>query len=178
MNLKSNLENIYVSLQSNKKLLRLLHYFPKNAFDNPLDEKKKEVSELTNSHEIIKNVLVPSDKTYDLALKSEICRLCVYTGTRQLQDFYNNASRRLQDNIYTGDQVYIFDVYVHLNIDNTDFRMMWICDTINEILFNEQIADVGKFRFSFGSPITKTPDGFVGYKLAYITPSIQEPVRE
>lgn len=178
MNLKSNLENIYVSLRSNKKLLRLLHYVPRNALDNPLDEKKKDIDDLTNSHEIISKVLIPSDKTYDLVLQSKICRLCVYTGTRQLQDFYNSASRRLQDNVYTGDQVYIFDVYVHLDIDNVDFRMMWICDTINEILFNEQIADVGKFRFSFGSPIINTPNGFVGYKLAYITPSIQEPVKD
>jgi len=178
MNLKSNLEELYISLQSNQKLLRLLHYVPKNALDDPLDKNKKDVNDLPNKFEIISKVLVPSDKTYDLELQSKICRLCVYTGTRKLQDFYNSVSHKLQDNVYTGDQVYIFDVYVHLDIDNIDFRMMWICDTLNEILFNEQIADVGKFRFSFGSPIMNTPKGFVGYKLAYITPSIQEPVRE
>lgn len=174
MNLKYNLENLYLALRGNKKLLRLLHYFPKNAIDDPLDVNKLDVDDLPKSHDLIDKILVPSDKSNDL-IQSKICRLCVYTGTRQLKDFYSPSSRSLQDNVYTGDQVYIFDVYVHLEIDKKDFRMMWICDTINEILFNEQITDVGKFRFSFGSPIMNTPDGYVGYKLAYITPSIQEP---
>ncbi len=174
MNLKQGLEKIYISLQSNQKLLRLLHYIPKDALDNPLDENKKDVNDLSNKHEIISKVLIPSDKTYDLVLKSKMCRICFYTGSRKLQTSHNGFAGRLQDNPYAADQIYNFDVYVHVDIDIEDFRMMWICDTLNEILNNESIADVGTFRLAFSSPINNTPDGFIGYKMAYVTNSLQD----
>ena len=174
-NLKENLENIYNALQSSEKLLRLLHYMPKNASDDPLSISKQDVSALPKRYEIIANTLVPSDKTYDLDLESKICRLCVYTGTRRAQQNFNQGMGQLNDNVYASDQVYNFDVYAHIDVDVVDFRMMWIVDTVNEILFQENVTDIGRFRLAFSSPINNTPKGYVGYKLAYVMSSSQEP---
>jgi len=154
--------------------MRLLHYVPENAFDSPLSPDKKEISELKNKDEIIKRVISPTDKRYDLDLKSQFCRICFYNGSRQLQKSYNNSARRLQDNIYVTDQIYNFDIYVHVDIDNEDMRLGWICNTLNEILDNKHLTDIGKLRLAFSSPINNTPDGFIGYKMAYITTSLQE----
>lgn len=173
MDLRGSLQKIFITLSSNEKLLRLLHYLPKNALDNPLDTKKPDVNSLPDKYDIVEKVLMPSDKKYDLDLQSELCRVCFYTGTRELQDSYNSAARRQQDNIYVANQKYNFDVYVHVDIDIKDFRMTWICNTLNEILDRQNISDIGNFRLAFSSPINNTPDGFIGYKLVYVTSSSQ-----
>ncbi|MEK4121973.1 hypothetical protein [Lysinibacillus sp. FSL K6-0102] len=173
MDLRGSLKKLFITLSSHEKLLRLLHYIPANALDNPLDTKKPDINSLPNKYDIVEKVLMPSDKKYDLDLKSELCRVCFYTGTRELQDSYNSAARRQQDNIYVANQKYNFDVYVHVDIDIKDFRMTWICNTLNEILDRQNISDIGKFRLAFSSPINNTPDGFIGYKLVYVTSSSQ-----
>lgn len=174
MKLKEALEKLYIDLSKDETLLRLLHYIPKNALDNPLDTSKSDVLSKSNSYNIISKILVPSDKTYDLVLESKMCRICFYTGTRKPQASYNGASRRQQDNPYASDQIYNFDVYVHVDIDIVDFRMTWICDRLNELLLLNSITDVGDFILAFSSPIGNTPKGFIGYKLAYTTTSLQE----
>lgn len=173
MDLRGSLQKLFITLSSNEKLLRLLHYLPKNALDNPLDTKKPDINSLPDKYDIIEKVLMPSDKKYDLDLESELCRICFYTGTRELQDSYNSAARRQQDNIYVANQKYNFDVYVHVDIDIKDFRMTWICNTLNEILDRQNISDIGKFRLAFSSPINNTPDGFIGYKMVYVASSSQ-----
>ncbi|MGE7840759.1 hypothetical protein ACQKNX_08200 [Lysinibacillus sp. NPDC093712] len=174
MKLKESLEKLYKQLTTDEELLRLLHYVPKNALDNPLDKAKQDVLSKTNKYDIISKVLTPSDKTYDLVLDSKMSRICFYTGTRKPQTSYSGSSRRLQDNPYASDQIYNFDVYVHVDIDIVDFRMTWICDRINELLLLNSITDVGDFILAFSSPINNTPKGFIGYKLAYTTTSLQE----
>lgn len=174
MKLKESLEKLFIELSSDEELLRLLHYVPKNALDNPLDKVKKDILSRPDVHDIIEKVLNPSDKTYDLVLDSKMSRICFYTGTRKPQTRYNGASGRLQDNPYSSDQIYNFDVYVHVDIDIVDFRMTWICDRLNELLLLNSITDVGDFILAFSSPIGNTPKGFIGYKLAYTTTSLQE----
>lgn len=173
MDLRGSLKKLYITLSSHENLLRLLHYKPVNALDNPLDTQKPDINSLPDKYDIVEKVLMPSDKKYDLDLKSELCRICFYTGTRKPQESYNPAARRQQDNVYMADQVYNFDVYVHVDIDIKDFRMTWICDTLNEILDKEHVTDIGDFRLAFSSPINNTPDGFIGYKMAYVTNSVQ-----
>lgn len=175
MDLQGSLKKLFITLSSHEKLLRLLHYIPANALDNPLDTKKPDINSLPDEdkYNIVEKVLMPSDKKYDLDLQSELCRICFYTGTRKPQDTYNPAARRQQDNVYVADQVYNFDVYVHVDIDIKDFRMTWICDTLNEILDKKHVTDIGDFRLAFSSPINNTPDGFIGYKMAYVTNSVQ-----
>lgn len=174
MKLKGSLEKIFIELSKDEVLLRLLHYVPKNALDDPLDKSKKDITSLKDKHEIISKVLVPTDKTYDLVLDSKMCRICFYTGTRKPQTNYNNFSRRLEDNPYVSDQVYNFDVYVHVDIDIVDFRMTWICDRLNDLLLLNKVTDIGNYILAFSSPINNTPKGFIGYKLAYSTISSQE----
>ncbi|MFJ3388765.1 hypothetical protein [Lysinibacillus sp. NPDC086135] len=174
MKLKESLEKLFIKLSKDEELLRLLHYVPKNALDDPLDKSKKDILSMTDKFKIIEKVLIPSDKTYDLVLESKMCRICFYTGTRKPQTSYSNASRRLQDNPYASDQVYNFDVYVHVDIDIMDFRMTWICDRLDELLLLNKVTDVGDFILAFSSPINNTPKGFIGYKLAYATTSLQE----
>lgn len=174
MKLKEALEKLFIELSNDEELLRLLHYIPKNGLDNPLDKIKKDILSRDDRHTIISKVLTPSDKTYDLVLESKMSRICFYTGTRKPQTNYSGSSRRLQDNPYSSDQIYNFDVYVHVDIDIVDFRMSWICDRLNELLLLNSITDVGDFILAFSSPINNTPKGFIGYKLAYTTTSLQE----
>ncbi len=177
MKLKESLEKLFIELSKDEELLRLLHYVPKNALDDPLDKLKPDITSLKDKHKIIEKVLIPSDKTYDLVLESKMSRICFYTGSRKPQTSYNNVSRRLQDNPYSSDQVYNFDVYVHVDIDIVDFRMTWICDRLNELLLLNRITDIGDFILAFSSPINNTPKGFIGYKMAYSTTSLQESTR-
>jgi hypothetical protein len=174
MKLKESLEKLFIELSKDEELLRLLHYDSKNALDDPLDKLKPDITSLKEKHKIISKVLMPSDKTYDLVLDSKMCRICFYTGTRKPLTSYNTSSGRLQDNPYASDQVYNFDVYVHVDIDIIDFRMTWICDRLDELLLLNRITDVGDFILAFSSPINNTPKGFIGYKLAYTTTSLQE----
>lgn len=176
MKLKESLEKIFIDLSKDEELLRLLHYIPKNALDNPLDKSKKDILSRDDEKkdEIIKKILNPSDKTYDLVLDSKMSRICFYTGTRKPQESRNNYTGRQQDNPYSSDQIYNFDIYVHVDIDIMDFRMTWICDRLNELLLLNRITDVGEFIFAFSSPIANTPKGFIGYKMAYTTTSLQE----
>ncbi|MEQ6355253.1 hypothetical protein ABNX05_11545 [Lysinibacillus sp. M3] len=174
MKLKESLEKLFIDLSKDEELLRLLHYVPKDALDDPLDKSKTDITSLKDKHKIISKVLMPSDKTYDLVLDSKMSRICFYTGSRKPQTGYNNATRRLQDNPYASDQIYNFDVYVHVDIDIVDFRMTWICDRLDELLLLNSITDVGDFILAFSSPINNTPKGFIGYKLAYTTTSLQE----
>jgi|GEM_PF-557199 len=174
MKLKESLEKIYIELSKDEELLRLLHYVPKNALDNPLDKSKKDILSRDDKYTIISKILLPSDKTYDLVLDSKMSRICFYTGTRKPQTSQNKFAGRLQDNPYASDQVYNFDVYVHVDIDIVDFRMTWICDRLNELLLLNPITDVGDFILAFGSPIANTPKGFIGYKMAYTATSLQE----
>jgi len=176
MKLKESLEKLFNELSKDEELLRLLHYAPKNALDDPLDKSKQDITSLKDEdkHKIISKVLMPSDKTYDLVLDSKMSRICFYTGSRKPQTSHNTFAGRLQDNPYVSDQIYNFDVYVHVDIDIVDFRMTWICDRLNELLLLNKVTDIGSYILAFSSPINNTPKGFIGYKLAYSTISSQE----
>lgn len=129
---------------------------------------------LPNKNSILSNILLPSDKKYDLDLKSQICRICFYTGSREPQSNHNSTFRKNLDNPYIALQRYNFDVYVHVDIDIVDFRLTDICDRLNEILLLQRITNVGEFTLDYASPIQSTPDGFLGFKLVYKTISLQE----
>ncbi|QJI52497.1 hypothetical protein [Psychrobacillus phage Perkons] len=156
MNMRQNLIDLYNNLQKNEILLRLLYYKPKNGLDNPLDTTKANVLDMKDKANVIKNILVPSDKTIDLTLESEICRICLYNG-----------SRRPQHNYFAHDQDFVLDVYVHFNIDEKDFRLTWILDHLNSLMGNKEITGAGKVKFVIGTPIIATPKGYIGYKMVY-----------
>jgi hypothetical protein len=177
MHLNKALKNLYKLLSTDEVLLRLLHYVPKNALDNPLDANKVNVMSMSVSEKkaILDTVLLPSDKKYDLDYKKvKISRICFYTGTRKPLSSYSRATKVMTDNPYASEQNYNFDIYVHVDIDTTDFRMTMIADRLNELLQLKQVTDVGDFMLDFCSPIGNTPDGFLGFKMVYKTVSLQE----
>ena len=180
MKLEESLTKLYIKLTTDEELLRLLHYKSVNGSDDPLSPLKPNILTMPDDKKwsIIDNILLPSDKKFDLDLKLPICRVCFYTATRRPQTNYNPSSRSMKDNPYVSDQWYYFDVYVHADIDIIDFRMTKILDRLNELLWGEGVTDIGKFFWSDGGVIGNTPDGFLGYRAVFHTTSLQEPVKD
>ena len=102
-----------------------------------------------------------------------MCRLCFYTGSRQPLDHVQRFTGSQVVNPFSSVQRYNFDVYVHVDIDATDFRLTAICDRLNELLLLKNNTDIGKFVLDFSSLIENTPKGMLGYKLVYSTVSSQ-----
>lgn len=173
MKLKESLDELYKLLADDEILMRLLHYTPEDAHDNPLDVAKDDILTSEDRWDITKGNLFSTDKRYDLDLDPiKICRICFYTGTRQpISSGYNI---RNVDNPYASEQRYNFDVYVHVDIDDIDARLTDITDRLNELLHLKRVNDVGEFILDFISPISNTPDGFIGLKSVYRTVSLQE----
>ncbi len=82
MKIVKTINEFYHLLVNDEKLLRLLYYMPKDTEDDPLDPLKMNVSQLPEKDHILQNVLVIGDKTNDLALETNTCRICFYTGSR------------------------------------------------------------------------------------------------
>lgn len=177
MNLRENLMSIYNALRNDEKLLRLLHYVPKNQLDDPLDSSKPNIldMDIEEQYEIIEQVLIPTDKKFELDMKSYFSRICLYMGERKPVDQYSAGARQLLRNTYASEQTIVIDVYTNIEIDAIDMRMTWICDTINEILFEKDINQFSTIKPDVCYPIMKTPDQFIGYRMTYYMTTAQEP---
>ncbi|MGE7916532.1 hypothetical protein [Lysinibacillus xylanilyticus] len=175
MKIVKNITEFYHSLVNDEKLLRLLYYMPKDQHDDhdPLDGLKMDVSQLPEKDSILNNLIVIGDKTSDLASETNICRICLYTGPRMPQ---KNDLPQLTDNPYSSTQQYVFDIYTPISVNTIDFRLDWLGEALNEVLFQEDVEEFGDLRFHSGLPITNTPKGFVGYRWIYIMPSGQQPM--
>ncbi|MGG3892017.1 hypothetical protein [Metabacillus fastidiosus] len=166
MNLRQNLIDIYMKLSVNEKLIRLLHYRPpkldpndsKSPYslgDDPLSPSKHDLVTSKEILNILNQVLIRTDKTFDLTT-TPINRICMYAGTR-----------KPQHNYFSNDQDFVFDVYVHSALDEVDLRLTWICDTLNELMFNKEVTGASKIKFVIGHNIATTPKNWVGYKMVY-----------
>lgn len=174
---RKQLLDIFNTLQTDEKLMRLLYYIPKNALDDPLSGSKKDVTKFDTEEfqKIISNSLIPADKKNDLDVdNSELCRICMYNGERFPQSYRSSATNMYSTNNQVVTQYMIFDVYVHLNIDIIDLRLSWICDRLNDLLVNEKLTGISQFEFYQSTPIYNTPKGFSGYRLAYKVLTLQE----
>lgn len=177
MKIVKNITEFYHSLINDEKLLRLLYYIPKDRLDNPLDDLKVDVSQLPEKDSILKNLIVIGDKTNDLASETNICRICLYTGPRMPQKNYLKNLNQFTDNPYSSTQQYIFDIYTPDFVNNNDFRLDWLGEVLNEVLFQEDVEEFRELRFHSGFPIPNIPKGFIGYRWIYIMPSGQQPKR-
>lgn len=166
---------MYKLLASSQTLLRLLCYMPKNQNDNPLDPDKKDIKDLPNRDKLIAKSLVVGDKTDKLMLEEKICRLCMYTGTREIGKTQVAGVNQLIKNPRWSTQYYVFDIYVHMSANTIDFRADWIGEELNRILFSQDIEEFSDIEVSAGMPIQKTPEGYVGYRWVYHFTSAQEP---
>lgn len=155
MNLRDytyKIQNVLVD----EELLRLLYYTPKNILDNPLDEIKP-------------NILTKPDKE-----KWEIINDCIVSALKT-DDFKTDPKSRLifypangygGNNYLFSNQQYHFDIFTHFTIENADKRLEWICDRINDLLFDKLIAGIGKVKFIQRHPVN-APSDYVAYRLVY-----------
>ncbi|MFJ6207288.1 hypothetical protein [Lysinibacillus sp. NPDC092081] len=176
MKIVKNITEFYHLLVNDEKLLRLLYYMSKDRQDDPLDDLKMDVSQLLEKDSILNNLIVIGDKTSDLASDTNICRICLYTGPRMPQKNYLKNLNQFTDNPYSSTQQYIFDIYTPVSANNIDFRLDWLGEKLNEVLFQENVEEFGDLRFHSGLPIMNAPNGFVGYRWTYIMPSGQRPM--
>lgn len=158
MNMRENLIKVHSKLANNEELLRLLYYRPANAIDDPFDPMKENVLDKPNSEkwEIIEDVIAKTENL-DGMDEEKKCRVLMYLSTR----------RSSRGNYWVSDQDLVLDVVVHKDFDNKDFRMAWISDKINEVLFNQHVDSMGKLAFGGGNPLSGLPNGYVGFRLVY-----------
>lgn len=109
---------------------------------------------------IINDRIKTTSKTDDLD-NNRKCRLVFYSGSRSHSNNYK-----------VSEQEIVFDILVHFDYENVDFRMSWICDRINELLFDERVTGIKKITFEGGRPIPSVANEYVGYKLSYIIGSV------
>lgn len=156
MNMRKNLMDVYTVLNSDEDLLRLLYYKSSNFSNSPLDPSKPNILDMSVEQKwnIINDVIVPGMKVDDLSTE-EKCRIMIFMGDR---NGLNNDS-------YSSQNVTI-DVLTHITIDNIDFRLCWICDQINKLLFGENITGLSKIKLKNGKPFN-APQGYVGYRIIF-----------
>lgn len=153
MKMEEYIKNIEVYLLNDRELFRLLHYKA-----NPLDTALPDIQDLPNDQKwkIIDTVFIKTNKSPDSSIEP-ICRICMYAGNRQNTRNYAMA-----------DQDIVFDIYAHIEkYDELDLRLAKLCDRLNEILYGERLAGIGKCEFSRGLIIPNPPNGYVGYRLVY-----------
>lgn len=156
MRMKESLEAIYKVVTTDETLLRLLYYKPVNQNDNPLDMAKENIIDkpALEKWDIINDIIKKASKIDGLDSESK-CRVCFYSGIR-------NGGR----NYMLSKQDIIFDIYVHFDFEEMDFRASWICDRVSELIFDKDIIDVGKIFFKNGGQIN-APTGYIGYRLIF-----------
>ncbi len=140
-----------------EELLRLLYHFPVDIFDNPLDVNKPNILDMPDDEkfEIFNDKIMTAPK-FDGFDKSPMSRLFYYAGD----------GRSTRNNYLFSKQEFNFDIFVHQEIENTDKRLEWICDRVNELVFNKSIVGLGKTLFIRRYPV-KAPVNYVGYRLVY-----------
>ncbi len=157
MRMRESLQTIYRVLTTDETLLRLLYYKPSDSFDNPLDSEKANILDMDDSQKwaIIQDVIKTTPSVANLDTEPK-CRICMYHGTRD-----NNR------NYLIANQKIIFDVLVHFDFDNVDQRLSWICDRLNELMFDKRITGIGRVGFVRGTIIPSSYENYIAYRLIY-----------
>lgn len=165
MRMRENLKAIYKVLVNDETLLRLLYYPPEDIetgeLINPLDPTLPNILDRKDKWDIIKDRIKNTPTFYGLDDESEICRIYLHPADRH--NTYNYA---------LADQVIKIDAFVHHNINDIDMRLSWICDHVNDLIYDRRITGVGKIKFGGGRPIP-APEAFVGYELTYELGSVK-----
>lgn len=154
MSMRKHMVDIYKVFSTDETLLRLLYYKPENAADDPLDSSKPNILDMTDKWDIIQDRIKTTSKVDDLDDEAK-CRLLFYS-----------AGRNGTNNYLVADQEIKIDLLVHYYFEDVDLRMSWICDRVNELMFDQRITGYGKVDFKNGKPIS-APNGYVGYQLLY-----------
>ena len=158
--MRENLKDIYRVLTTDETLLRLLHYKPEDANDDPLDVSKPNILDMSDADKwgIINDKIVTTYKVTDLVDKDPKCRILFYPGRRSGTGNYMMASQDI-----------VIDVFVHMSFDIVDLRLSWICDRLSDLLFKKDVTGANKMSFREGRNVrtNKDADSYVGYEMVY-----------
>jgi hypothetical protein len=154
MKMRETQADIYKILYNNVDLMRLLVYKPVNFNDNPLDPAKQDILDRADKWDLIQDriLFTPTYTGLDTEPK---CRICLYHSRRTTNG--NNA---------IGNQSFNLDVFTHYVFNNTDQRLAWICDTLDEIFANKKITGIGKC-IPLPSRELQAPNDYVGFRMSY-----------
>lgn len=161
MRMRENMQDIYKVFVANETLLRLLFYKPINQSDDPLSTSKPNIlsKPALEKWDIIQDRIKTVPKVDDLDTTPK-CRLLFYPGNRSKTGNY-----------LISDQDIMIDILVHFAYEDVDQRLEWICDTVNDLIFDQTIdSGMGKVLYGGGYSgvyIKDTPQGYVGYRLIY-----------
>jgi hypothetical protein len=166
MKMRENMQDIYKAMTNSEELIRLLYYKASNSNDDILDSSKPNILDMPELEkwEIIRDRIKNVPKVDDLD-KEPKCRLCFYPGNRQKTNSY-----------LVSDQDITIDILVHFDYEDMDQRMEWICDVVNDLIFDKKITGTRKVLFSGGGSgvLRNTPQSYVGYRLVYSFGSVNK----
>lgn len=169
MNIKTLMENMYLTFTTDERLLRYLYYVPKNQLDKPQDYKKPNILDMPpkQKYEIINNTIYFMDKKFRLDPKKSFSRINFYLGNRSPERKYSNGARQLINNPLVSRQEIVVDIYSNMDIHQMDMRMFSIYERIVSLLNNKNIGMFTDLKFDYTMNINQTDDGFVGMRLIY-----------
>lgn len=158
MKLKDIITTIFKLLSTDETFLRLIIYKPNSPTDDPLDPNKPNIMDMdvTDRYNYINDRIVFTPSTDNLD-KDPKCRVVISTGKRST---YKN-------NFQIASQQLIFDVLAHKDFNDVDVRCNWICDYINDLMFNKRIVGVKEVRDVSGSPLNVGVKNYIGYQLVF-----------
>jgi hypothetical protein len=157
MQLKQNIEDIYKVLTNDETLLRLLINQPTSPTDDPLDPTKPNILDMsaTDRQALLDDRIYFTKSVDDLTTK-EICRIIFYPGNRRTDP----------SNFQTSSQEFVFDVLAHMSYNNVDVRCQWICDRIEELLFDNKVTGTKSVRKVTGRDLMLAPN-YASYELVF-----------
>jgi hypothetical protein len=158
MDLKKNIQDIYKVFINDETLLRLLYYKPVDANDYPLDSSKPNLLDMSaTDRQAIIDDRIYFTKSVDKLDTTPLCRIIIYPGRRKPS----------VDNYKTPTQEFIFDVMAHKDYQNVDVRCQWICDRINDLIFENRITGIKTVKNVNGQPIAPPAPNYEAYRLTY-----------
>ena len=169
MNIKTLMENIYLTFTTDERLLRYLYYVPENQLDKPQDYRKQNILDMppNEKYDIIRNTVYFMDKKFRLDPKKSFSRINFYLGNRSPDRKYSGGAKMLINNPLVSRQEIIIDIYSNMEIHQTDMRMFSIYERIVGLLNDKNVGMFTDLKFDYSLNIPKTPEGFVGLRLIY-----------
>lgn len=158
MDLKKYVQDIFKLLSTDEDFLRLIIYKPNNRSDNPLDPNKPNIMDMdaVERYQYIDDRIVFTPSTDNLDDDPK-CRVVIRTGKRKTS----------KNNFKTSSQEIIFDVLAHKDFNDVDVRCNWICDYINDLIFDGRVIGINNIRDVSGSPLNVSVKDYIGYQLVF-----------
>ncbi|WP_215085387.1 hypothetical protein [Exiguobacterium sp. s78] len=158
------------ALTGDEELIRILHYVPEYDGDDPLSEEKPSLLDNDDQDakwELINNHIKSTPKTDDLT-EMPIGRVLFFMGRRA----------GMESNPQFDTQDVVFDVVMHEKYA-ANYQLEMAVDHLIKTFNGRQLGrfdrasdqktGIGRFSFSGGEPIGSIREGYVGYRLVFIS---------